>query len=395
MSIVSCSTTTTTAYKVTADTTGTLVLQTGSTPTTAVTIDGSQNVGVGTATMVTGAKVTVSGSVAASAGASVAGNAWGVLPYTASSLVVDTNAGTSRLFSIGPDASTKGAILFYQSTSSGSATQAMTLDASGNLLVGRTSLLTFSEKLTVEGAIGVNTNPIRLYNAGTYYAGIGSASWAFGGGASATDMAVLSGNNLLFGANGAEKARIDTNGNLLVGTTTSAYTNQFTVASGTGNGKFVMALYNNDTTQPRGLFYQAANTNGDYAIYFGVSGTAKFYVNGSGNVYGTGAYNQISDASLKTNVQPLETGLAEVLNLQPRRFDWIDGSKSNVAGFIAQEVEQVIPDLVVDWKKGAESEEIYKAVSVTDLIPTLVKAIQEQQAIIETLTTRITALEAK
>jgi hypothetical protein len=44
MSTISASTTTTTAYKVTADTTGTLVLQTGSTPTTAVTIDGSQNV---------------------------------------------------------------------------------------------------------------------------------------------------------------------------------------------------------------------------------------------------------------------------------------------------------------------------------------------------------------
>ena len=43
MSTISSSTTTTTAYKVTADTTGTLVLQTGSTPTTAVTVDTSQN----------------------------------------------------------------------------------------------------------------------------------------------------------------------------------------------------------------------------------------------------------------------------------------------------------------------------------------------------------------
>ena len=47
MSTISASTTTTTAYKVTADTTGTLVLQTGATPTTAVTIDTSQNVGIG------------------------------------------------------------------------------------------------------------------------------------------------------------------------------------------------------------------------------------------------------------------------------------------------------------------------------------------------------------
>lgn len=48
MSIISASTTSTTAYKVTADTTGTLVLQTGASPTTAMTIDTSQNVGIGT-----------------------------------------------------------------------------------------------------------------------------------------------------------------------------------------------------------------------------------------------------------------------------------------------------------------------------------------------------------
>jgi hypothetical protein len=46
MSTISASTTSTTAYKVTADTTGTLVLQTGATPTTALTIDASQNVSI-------------------------------------------------------------------------------------------------------------------------------------------------------------------------------------------------------------------------------------------------------------------------------------------------------------------------------------------------------------
>ena len=50
MSTISASTTTTTAYKVTADTTGTLVLQTGATPTTAVTVDTSQNVGIANTT---------------------------------------------------------------------------------------------------------------------------------------------------------------------------------------------------------------------------------------------------------------------------------------------------------------------------------------------------------
>lgn len=65
MSTISASTTTTTAYKVTADTTGTLVLQTGATPTTAVTIDGSQNVCIATSTPVAGSKLTVAGVITA------------------------------------------------------------------------------------------------------------------------------------------------------------------------------------------------------------------------------------------------------------------------------------------------------------------------------------------
>ena len=85
------------------------------------------------------------------------------------------------------------------------------------------------------------------------------------------------------------------------------------------------------------------------------------------------------------------------MQLQPRKFDWKEGKGKNITndrGFIAQEFEEVFPDLVSGWKEEApEGEEPYKAVS-QDLIPTLVKAIQEQQTLIESLTARITALES-
>ena len=83
----------------------------------------------------------------------------------------------------------------------------------------------------------------------------------------------------------------------------------------------------------------------------------------------------ISDASLKTNVRDLETGLKEIMAIQPRRFDWKDGSNKNVAGFIAQELEVTFPDLVS--KSMYNDDEMKKSIKMGDLIPTLVKAIQE------------------
>jgi hypothetical protein len=81
--------------------------------------------------------------------------------------------------------------------------------------------------------------------------------------------------------------------------------------------------------------------------------------------------------------------------LKPRKFDWKEGKgqdKKDVRGFIAQEFEQVFPDLIDEWKDPApEGEEPYKSVR-QDLIPVLVKAIQEQQEMINDLKAEVAAL---
>jgi len=82
------------------------------------------------------------------------------------------------------------------------------------------------------------------------------------------------------------------------------------------------------------------------------------------------------------------------MSLKPRRFDWKEGEGSNtknVAGFIAQEVETVLPDLIDDFMHDDLDDA--KSVKMGDIVPTLVKAMQEQQTIIERLTARITTLE--
>jgi len=69
--------------------------------------------------------------------------------------------------------------------------------------------------------------------------------------------------------------------------------------------------------------------------------------------------------------------------LKPRKFDWKEGKGKDIKddrGFIAQEFEQVFPDLIDKWADPApEGEEPYKSVR-QDLIPVLVRAIQELKA---------------
>lgn len=84
------------------------------------------------------------------------------------------------------------------------------------------------------------------------------------------------------------------------------------------------------------------------------------------------------------------------MSLKPRRFDWINGDGTNVAGFIAQEVAEVLPELVVDslYSKDEDGNPITKKnLKMGDILPTLVKAIQEQQAIIEQLRADVAALK--
>ena len=128
-----------------------------------------------------------------------------------------------------------------------------------------------------------------------------------------------------------------------------------------------------------------------YSLY--AQSAYRFYVAYSGGIFSTStSITGISDERLKENIVDLETGLTEIMALKPRRFDWKNGDGKNIAGFVAQEVETVLPDLIGDFKHDELDDA--KALKMGDVIPTLVKAIQEQQATIEALTARIVTLES-
>ena len=108
------------------------------------------------------------------------------------------------------------------------------------------------------------------------------------------------------------------------------------------------------------------------------------------------AYNTSSDYRLKENVAPMTGALATVAQLKPVTYTWkADGS--NGQGFIAHELQAVVPDCVSGEKDAVNEDGTpqYQGIDTSFLVATLTAAIQEQQEIIKNLTDRIAALEAK
>jgi len=156
-------------------------------------------------------------------------------------------------------------------------------------------------------------------------------------------------------------------------------------------------------------------TSGSLALWRSNTMEFKYYHNGMGYVmtFGSngvisGDFNDTSDRNLKENISEITDGLTVINQLQPKNFDWKHPNKgNNQAGFIAQEVETVLPDSVVgndyvetDGNPDNEPEGNGKSINSTAILAYAVKAIQEQQALIESqattiadLTTRITTLE--
>ncbi|MCK4664411.1 MAG: tail fiber domain-containing protein [Bacteroidales bacterium] len=104
-----------------------------------------------------------------------------------------------------------------------------------------------------------------------------------------------------------------------------------------------------------------------------------------GDTYTSGSYNS-SDKRLKTNIVNLDNALEKVLKLRGVSFDWktkefaeLKLSNEHQIGVIAQEVEELFPELIKEDMNG------YKAVSYSKFTPILIEAIKEQQKIIENL----------
>jgi hypothetical protein len=276
---------------------------------------------------------------------------------------------------------------------SGSApASAMLLDFNGNLGVGSTSPLA---KVQADSSSSTYSANIRARNSNFGNGVIGAASGIL---TVATDM-----NNLAFyttsnlGVDGTsaptnERARIDSSGNLLVGTTNSqarltAWDTSTSVATArifknVANSQSAAAIlidkYDNTTTTSQIFVQFTVNNQG--------AGSGQINANGAN----TAAFGTYSDARLKENIVDLPPQLNNILALRPCEFDYIESEGGgHQIGFIAQEMQTVYPDAV-----GERADGMLTVTAWSKTEARLVKAIQELSAKNDALEARIAALEA-
>jgi hypothetical protein len=321
-------------------------------------------------------------------------------------------------------------------------TTAVTIDTSQNVGIGTASP---TEKLTVLGKAKISsanpdlfaitldattgTNAVAMYfnnTGGNAYLGLDNSTGSrIGGSAYSFNIWHESARNILFGTNNTERMRIDSSGNVGIGT--SSPQTPLQIAGGTDNANVQDYITLSRTGYPTSNFRQViASSSGSDAsqntIVFKTSdGTnaaaERMRINGSGEVYiagttdrgafnlqcngtgvwGAGAYTNGSDARIKDDIQPITSSLEVVNKLNPVTFkykeDW-SKDQSVQTGFIAQELQETLKDeIYIDGLVNTGGE--YLSVAYQNIIPLLTKAIQEQNQIINDLKARVETLEAK
>jgi hypothetical protein len=275
-------------------------------------------------------------------------------------------------------------------------TQAMTLDASGNLLVGKTSGAGYKFEVTGNGLF--------LSNTSAYSAYLGQANIFMTTGA-ATDFAIRSDANLLFGAGGStERARI-TSGGYFKASSTGIYVDSaggYHELIGNTNADWTARIRHTNSTLPYGVIieYNNASPNGTGSefIYCADSGpTLRMSVRSNGGIANYQANDvNLSDERLKTDIVPVASYWNKIRSLEIVSFKYKDQTDdvANI-GVIAQQVESVAPEFVSNdgFGKDQEGEAPYKTIYTTDMYHAAIKALQEAMARIETLEAEVAALK--
>ena len=350
-------------------------------------IDSSGNVGIGTSSP--SETLDVSGNIRALGANSRVmfgpdGFEAGIKYATDASLQIASRTGESITFTNGHDGAER-----------------MRIDGSGNLLVGTTSSLVWngaaSKKYTFGG--GSNNTIVSMHSdtttagQGVVLEGLSTSTTSFSKAlgsiafvrenASTTSLRSFTALYTNYDGTPYERMRITSSGGVAIGDTNPTRHGQTT----------------------KTLIYNGSGTTGDFALHVGRVGTGTenqvCFSNGYGKVgsittSGTStAYNTSSDYRLKENVTDVTDGITRLKQLAPKRFNFIANPDTTVDGFIAHEAQAVVPEAVTGTHNEVDDEgnAVMQGIDQSKLVPLLTAALQEAIAKIETLETKVAALE--
>jgi hypothetical protein len=274
-----------------------------------------------------------------------------------------TNSGDTNTGMFFPDADT---IAFTEGGA-----ESMRIDSSGNVTVGTTAT-----------TYNYQTKNIVLYDGSSSGISVASGTKILTLTSQASAgcfVGTRSNDELKFVTNDTERMRIDSSGNLLLGTTsTASFTQTGTLYIGDRGTVDPIQIYRNSTGASGQIGFN--NPNGR---------VGEIYTSGSSTVYATS-----SDYRLKENIIPITGALDVVSALKPVSYKWkVDGSDGQ--GFIAHELQAIVPDCVSGDKDAvdAEGKPVYQGVDTSFLVATLTAAIQELKAELDNVKTELATLK--
>jgi hypothetical protein len=286
---------------------------------------------------------------------------------------INDSVTTSKTLSIGVDGANN--LAFLQSFQDGVAYRNLILNGlGGNVGIGTTSPTNGKLEVQQSGTTaalwvqtggttgsytiadfrtGTNLSAFSIKGNGDLYAANNAAF--FFGSAAATYLAGGD-TSMSFAVNNSERMRITSGGNVGIGGTPASNFRFYVKGVDATNSNFGIVV---------------ADSNNVTNLYVMNDGTG--YLRASSWIFG-------SDLRMKENISNLENGMDLILKMKPKHFDYINGSKNNI-GFIAQEIQEIIPQAVsiVDSNTGM------LGLKTDFLVPMLVKAVQELKAELDTL----------
>jgi len=289
----------------------------------------------------------------------------------------DGTENNARVQAIRATSTDSADLLFWTRPASGSLTERMRIDSSGRVGIGTSSP---DNLLHLSGGSGTTRMKFTRNNTADTGNSFGELNFENSVGTTLASIKAISmsGNTesgFVFGCGGGntERMRIDSSGNVMIGTTV------------TGNAGGITMLPNNSAGAGTIVFDRSSTSN---------ISTVLLFENGNSPVgsitHGSGGtnFNTTSDHRLKENVVAMADATTRLKQLQPKRFNFMTDADTTVDGFLAHEVQSVVPEAITGTHNevDADGDPVYQGIDQSKLVPLLVKTIQELEA-------RIVALE--